>query len=496
MFRLAVAFCLALAASPGKGYSNGSALLQQPTVSKTTIVFVYAGDLWSVAREGGAAKRLTTGPGRELSPYFSPDGTQVAFTGEYDGNVDAYVMPATGGVPKRLTWHPAADTVLGWTPEGRKILFTSNRTSYSRFSRLFTVSLDGGLEDELPLPMGQEGAYSPDGSQIAYVPIGRAFYAWKRYRGGMTTPIWIASLSNNHVVKVPRESSNDFNPRWVDGKVWFLSDRNGPVTLFSYDPKSKKVTQALANSGLDLKSASAGPDTIIYEQFGSIFLYDMHSSKGKPVVITVAGDFPELRERLVRVNQRLTNAHLSPSAARALFAARGEILTVPAEKGDARNLTNTMTVMERDPAWSPDGKSIAYFSDESGEYQLHIKNQNGMGDPVKIALGEKPGFYFSPRWSPDSKKIGYTDSHQTLWYIDVSEKKPVKVDKDPFWGVGVLMPAWSPDSRWLAYTRRLKNFMSAVFVHSIAEGKNHQITDGMSDTRNPVFDKDGKYLFF
>ena len=349
---------------------------------------------------------------------------------------------------------------------------------------------------ELPLPMGQEGAYSPDGSQIAYVPIGRAFYAWKRYRGGMTTPIWIASLSNNRVVRVPRESSNDFNPMWVDGKVWFLSDRSGPVTLFSYDPKSKKVTQALANSGLDLKSASAGPDTIIYEQFGSIFLYDIHSSKGKPVAITVAGDFPELRERLVRVNQRLTNAHLSPSAARALFAARGEILTVPAEKGDARNLTNTMTVMERDPAWSPDGKSIAYFSDESGEYQLHIKNQNGMGDPVKIALGEKPGFYFSPRWSPDSKKIGYTDSHQTLWYIDVSEKKPVKVDKDPFWGVGVLMPAWSPDSRWLAYTRRLKNFMSAVFVHSIADGKNHQITDGMSDARNPVFDKDGKYLFF
>ncbi|HEU0004881.1 MAG TPA: protease, partial [Terriglobia bacterium] len=222
MFRLSASLCIALVASLETGYSNGSGLLQQPTVSKTTIVFVYAGDLWSVAREGGAAKRFTTGPGRELSPHFSPDGTQVAFTGEYDGNVDAYVMPVAGGVPKRLTWHPAADTVLGWTPDGKRILFSSNRNSYSRFSRLFTVSLEGGLEDELPLPMGFEGAYSPDGSQIAYVPIGRAFNAWKRYRGGMTTPVWIGSLSNNRVVKVPRESSNDFNPMWVGGKVWFL----------------------------------------------------------------------------------------------------------------------------------------------------------------------------------------------------------------------------------------------------------------------------------
>lgn len=496
MFRLAAGLCAVLVASIEAGSSNGSALLQQPTVSKTTIVFVYAGDLWSVTREGGEAKRLTTGPGRELSPCFSPDGTQVAFTGEYDGNIDGYVMPAVGGVPKRLTWHPAADTVLGWTPDGKKILFSSNRNSYSRFARLFTVSLEGGLEDELPLPMGFEGAYSPDGSQIAYVPIGRAFNAWKRYRGGMTTPVWIASLSNNRVVKVPRESSNDFNPMWVGGKVWFLSDRNGAVTLFSYDSKSKKVTQALANNGLDLKSASAGPDTIAYEQFGSIHLFDVNSGKANPVTISVAGDFPELRERLVRVGQRLTNAHVSPNAARALFAARGEIVTVPAEKGDARNLTNTMAIMERDPAWSPDGKSVAYLSDESGEYQLHIKNQNGMGDPVRIALGEKPGFYFLPRWSPDSKKIAYTDSHQTLWYIDVNEKKPVRVDKDPFWGIGVVTPSWSPDSRWVAYTRRLKNFMSAIFVHSVAEGKHHQITDGMSDARNPVFDKDGKYLFF
>jgi tricorn protease len=234
----------------------------------------------------------------------------------------------------------------------------------------------------------------------------------------------------------------------------------------------------------------------VYEQFGSIKLYDLGSGKTRPVPITVAGDFPELRKRFVKVGQRLTNPHLSPSAARALFEARGEIITIPAEKGDPRNLTNTPGVMERDPAWSPDGRSIAFFSDQSGEYMLHIKDQKGEGDPVAIALGEQPGFYFAPRWSPDSKKIAFMDSHQTLWYIDIEDRKPVRVDKDPFWGVGVIAPTWSPDSKWLTYARRLKNHMGAVFVHSLADGGFTQITDGMSDARHPVFDKNGKYLYF
>jgi tricorn protease len=489
---LALLFALALPAAD----SGSPLLLQQPTLSRTHIVFVFAGDLWSVPREGGEATRLTSGPGREYYPQFSPDGTRIAFTGEYDGNVDAFVMPAAGGVPKRLTWHPAADEVLGWTPDGKKILFTSNRTSYSRFAKLFTVSPDGGLEEELPLPMGFEGAYSPDGAQLAYVPIRRAFYAWKRYRGGTATPVWVANLANSRIEKVPREGSNDFNPMWAGGKLWFLSDRNGPVTLFSYDPKTKKVAQAIANTGLDLKSASAGPDAIAYEQFGSINLYDLKSGKTRPVSISVRGDFPEVREHLVRVGQRLTAAHVSPNAARAVFEARGEIITVPAEKGDPRNLTNTPAVMERQPAWSPDGNSIAYFSDESGEYRLHIRKQSGMGDTIKIAVGEQPGFYFTPTWSPDSKRIAYIDSHLTLWTIDIDERKPVKVDKDPYWGVASLPPSWSPDSKWIAYSRRLRNYLSAVFVYSIADGKSTQITDGLSDARYPVFDKGGKYLYF
>ncbi|MCJ7564492.1 MAG: PDZ domain-containing protein [Candidatus Aminicenantes bacterium] len=495
---LFVFLLIALAAFPAEGADmDGHLLLQRPALSQTHIVFVFAGDLWSVPRAGGEAKRLTSSLGFESNPVFSPDGSQIAFTGEYDGNVDVFIMPAGGGVPQRLTWHPSPDSVLGWTPDGRRVLFTSGRNAYSRFSELYTAGLDGGLEEKLPLPMGFEASYSPDGSRIAYVPLSRAFTAWKRYRGGRATPIWIASLADSRIEKLPRENSNDFNPMWVGDKVYFLSDRNGAVTLFAYDTKSKKVSRVIENGGLDLKSAAAGPGAIVYEQFGSFNLYDLKTGKTSPVPVTVRGDMPDVREKFVRVGDRLTNAGLSPNAARAVFEARGEIITVPAEKGDARNLTQTTGVMERDPAWSPDGKTIAYFSDESGEYMLHLKPQSGAGETVKITLGEKPSFYFSPRWSPDSKKIAYMDCHLTLWYVDVVEKKPVRVAKERYLGgAGNLVPAWSPDSKWLAYTRSLQNYMGAVFLYSTESGKSQQITDGMSDAGALEFDADGKYLYF
>ncbi len=474
---------------------NSHALLHKPTLNSTHIVFVYAGDLWSVPRTGGDAIRLTTGAGIETNPIFSPDGSKIAFTGEYDGNVDAFVIPASGGIPKRLTWHPAADEVLGWTPDGTRVLFTSTRNSYSRFSELYTAGLDGGFEEKVQLPMGFEGAYSPDGKQLAYVPLPRAFDAWKRYRGGRTTPIWIATLDTGHIEKIPRENSNDFNPMWIGGKVYFLSDRNGPITLFSYDPQTRQVKQLIENSGLDLKSASAGPGAIVYEQFGSLHLYDLKSGKTKAIQVRVTGDLPELREHFVNVAKKLHNADISPTGARAVFEARGEIISVPAEKGDPRNLTNTTGVMERGPSWSPDGKSIAYLSDESGEYQLHIRAQNGMGDVQKFSLGDQPSFYSDLRWSPDSKKIAYLDSHLTIWYIDLARKQPVKVGTD-YYIRGDLTPAWSPDSKWIAYSRQLPSHMSAVYVFSVEDGKSTQVTDGMSDAKYPVFDKNGKYLYF
>ncbi|MGA2327611.1 MAG: PDZ domain-containing protein [Bryobacteraceae bacterium] len=471
-------------------------LFRKPALSRTEIVFSFAGDLWSVPREGGDARRLTTGAGVERDPVFSPDGSQIAFTGEYDGNQDVFVMPASGGTPKRLTYHPGDDWAVGWTPDGKRVLFGSSRTCATDCVKLFTVPVEGGFPDELPLPIADDGSFSPDGSHLAYVPVFQWQKAWKRYRGGQTKKIWIADLSDSSVVEIPRDNSNDFNPMWVGDKIYFLSDRSGPVSLFCYDTRTRQVKQLIENHGLDFKSASAGPGAIVYEQFGSLHLYDLKSGKTKPVDVRLAGDLPEVRPRFVNVAKRLRNPDISPSGARAVFAARGEILTVPAEKGDPRNLTNTADVTEREPAWSPDGKTIAYFSDESGEYALHLRDQSGMGEVGKIGLGEKPAFYFALRWSPDSKKIAYLDNHLGLWYIDLEQKKPVLVDKDYYESDPDLAPAWSPDSKWLAYRKQLKSHMSAIHLYSLADGRSTQVTDGMSEALHPVFDKDGKYLYF
>lgn len=472
-------------------------LAQQPALGATEIVFVFAGDLWSVPRGGGDARRLTTGVGVESNPSFSPDGQLIAFSGQYDGNTDVFVIPARGGVPKRLTWHPDPDIALGWGRDGRKVLFSSSRNSYSRIRELFLASLEGGLEETIPLPIGHEGSFSPDGQRIAYVPVPRAFSVWKRYRGGQTTPIWLATLSNSRIEKLPRDNSNDFSPMWVDDRVFFLSDRNGAVTLFSYDTRDRKVTQAVPNGGMDFKSASAGPGGIVIEQFGQLQLYDLKTAKVSPVKISLAGDMAELRPKYVNVARRLTSAHISPTGARALFQARGEILTVPAEKGDPRNLTETAGVMERDPAWSPDGKWIAYFSDESGEYELHVRDSMGLEPAKKIRLADKPTFYFAPQWSPDSRKIAFVDAHLTTWYIDTEQRQPIRVDKDRFLApAGERAPKWSPDGQWLVYGKRLENYLGAIFAYSLADAKATQLTDGLSDARYPVFDKDGKHLYF
>ena len=387
MRRFVILVALALFIAGLEAQPGAPLLLQQPTMNRTTIVFVFAGDLWSVPRAGGAAIRLTSGPGLERNPVFSPDGTQIAFTGEYDGNVDVFVMPAAGGVPQRLTWHPAPDSVAAWTPDGKNILFSTARTSYSRFEELYTVPVGGGAEQKLPLPMGFEASYSPDGTRLAYMPLPRAFQSWKRYRGGEAAVIWIASLASSKIEKVPRTTANDFNPMWVGDRIFFLSDRNGPVTLFSYDLASKRVAQVIDNKGLDLKSANAGPDGIVYEQFGGLYVFDPKSGNSRAVPVSVAGDMPEVREHYVNVGQRLMSPRVSPTGMRALFEARGEILTVPAEKGDVRNLTLTPGVMERSPSWSPDGKTIAYFSEESGEYMLHLRAQDGTGPVTKICAG-------------------------------------------------------------------------------------------------------------
>lgn len=472
-------------------------LLQQPTISRNMIVFVYAGDLWIVGRDGGDAHRLTTDAGAETNPFFSPDGNLIAFTGEYDGNIDVFTVPATGGVPRRLTHHPAYDEVVGWTPDGKRIVFRSSRGSFAGISRLYSVGLDGGFPDELPLPEAFDGVFSPDGSRFAYEPIQKTQTAWKRYQGGQTSAIWIVGMSDLKVEKIPRSNSNDSNPMWIGNKIYFLSDRSGAVTLYAYDLSTKSVTRVLENDGLDLKSAAAGPGTIIYEQFGSVRLFDTATGKSRPVNIHINGDMPEVRPHFAKPGW-LGTASISPSGARAVFEARGEIVTVPAEKGNMRNLTRTTGIRERDPAWSPDGKWIAYFSDESGEYALHIREQDGKGEVRKISLGEPPSFFYNPLWSPDSRKIAYNDKRLNLWYMDLDKGLPVKVDTTCYFNPYgfAFYPSWSPDSRWLAYSKELINHQNSVYIYSLDARKSFPVTDGMCDARNAAFDRNGKYLYF
>jgi tricorn protease len=480
-----------------RAQSKTPLLLQTPTISATQIAFVYGGDIWIVPRQGGEAQRLVTGTDLETGPIFSPDGSLVAYSGDYDGNIDVYVVPSSGGDPKRLTYHPGPDIAIGWTPDGKRVLFRSHRSSSNDPNKLYTVPVTGGFPSELPLDMAETGSYSPDGSQIAYVPVFQWEPDWKLYRGGQTTPIWIARLADSSVVSVPRENSNDRDPIWIGKTVYFLSDREGPVTLFAYDTQTQKVTREIENkNGFDISSASGGDGQIVYAQFGALHVFDPATHKDQEVSVTVSGDMPQLRPHWSKVASHILNSNISPTGARAVFEARGDIFTVPAEKGDVRNLTNTPGVAERDPSWSPDGKWIAYFSDASGEYALHIRDQKGLEAPKVISLGNPANFYFSPVWSPDSKKIAFSDKQLHLWYVDIDKPTPVKVDMNYLEAQNDFAQSWSPDSKWIVYTRILPNYLHALFVYALDSAKITQITDGMSDCQSPRFDTSGKYLYF
>lgn len=506
-----VLFCLIASLFVGMGaqaQNERPLLMQQPTLNATRIVFAYGGDLWSVGREGGAAIRLTSGLGDKSNPKFSPDGKWIAFTGRYNGNPNVYVMPAEGGQPRQLTYSPGGDMVEGWTPDGQNVLFQSLRDSFSiRYKQLYTISIHGGFAKTLPLPMGYQASYSPDGSHLAYTPLPREIFFggqnvlvhayWAHYHGGLAPQVWIADLADSSVIKVPHENASDFNPMWVGNKIYFLSARTEPISLYVYDIATKKVSQAIENSGMDIMSASAGPGAIVYEQFGSLHLYDLASGHPHEVHVTIAGDFPQARSHFEKVAGHILNSGISPTGARAVFEAHGEILTVPAEKGSIRNITNSPGIADRSPAWSPDGKSIAYFSDESGEYALDIKSQDGMGPARSISLGKPSSYFFQLAWSPDSRKLVYTDKRLNVWYLDLDHPVPVKVDTDTYFDFFPAMdPSWSPDSQWIVYTKLLKNRLRAVFVYSLETGKAMQITDGLSDAGHAVFDKNGKYLYF
>ncbi len=474
-------------------------LLRNPSLSQDRIAFLYGGDIWTVSRQGGEARRLTSVGAVSEGPYFSPDGSQVAYSAREHGNTDVYVVSSEGGVPHRLTWDPTGSLVTGWTPDGKDVLFTSGRASKSVFPRLFKIRADGvGPAEVLPLPSVDWGSLSSDGSTLAYVPVRQWQPAWKHYRGGQTKQIWLVNMKTLDLEKIPRENSNDSSPVWVGSTVYFLSDRNGSVSLFDYDTKTKQVQQVLDNHGLDLKTVGAGPGGLVYEQFGSLHLYDPSSRQDHAVSVSIHGELPALQPHLGGVPaSAVENIAVSPSGVRVVAEARGDIFTLPAEKGDIRNLTNTPGSAERDPSWSPDGKSIAYFSDASGEYQLYIRDQDGLSPPKVIDLGPNPSFFYAPHWSPDSKRIAYTDKHLRIWYVDVAGGKPVKIDTGLRGGFGTTTElTWSPDSQWIAYSRDLESELHAIFVYSLASHTATQITDGMSNALHPMFDPNGKYLYF
>lgn len=472
-------------------------LLQTPSVSATRIAFAYGGEIWTVPRAGGAASLLVGGEGTAMDPRFSPDGAWVAYTDTANGNPDAFVVPTAGGTPRRLTWHPAADEAVGWSPDGKSVLIRSNRDASNDSSQLYLLPLSGGPPQALPLSMAEQGAFSPDGKRIAYNPVFQWEPDWRGYRGGQTPRIWIARLSDSSVTKIPRENSSDSDPMWVGSHVYFLSDRNGPATLFDYDTANGKLAPLVANGGYPIDAASAGGGAIVYTQMGELHLLDLASGKNSVVPVSIDGPLPQTVPYFKKVAKEIEHWGISATGARAVFEAHGDIFTVPADKGDVRDITRTENAAERDPAWSPDGKSVAYFSDASGEYALTIRDQDGLKAPRTIGLGQPPSFFYAPRWSPDGKRIAYSDKRLNLWVVDLADARPVKIDTDLFdTPLHEFDQAWSPDSRWIAYTKQLPNHLHAVFVYSLDSRKTTQVTDGMSDCLYPQFDASGKYLYF
>ena len=487
-------------ARPSHAQSGPPLLLRSPGLSGTGICFAFGGDIWTVPRAGGTATRLTAAPGTESDCRYSPDGKWISYTSANDGNTDVFVIAVDGGTPKRITYHPAPDQARGWTPDGR-VLFASSREGQSPGAipaRLYAQTVDAVAPTAIDLPSGYMGSFSADGKRLAYMPINNANASWKRYRGGRTTPIWIATLSDASIEKIPRQNSNDVSPMWVGDTVFFLSDRDGATTLYGYELATKRVARRIDNRGLDIKSASAGPGAIVYEQFGAIRLKDLTTGQDAAVPIRLGGELRDVMPRWVRVGDRLTHAAISPTGVRAAFEARGEIISVPAKKGDARDVTRTTGAAERFPAWSPDGQTLAYFSDAGGAYHLELRGQTGMGEPRSIRLGEDDTYYYAPVWSPDGAHIAYSNSRNEIWIATVATGKTTKVDTEPLggFGEGGVPLSWSPDSRWLTYARSIRNRLSAVFVYDVAKGAFTQVTDGLSDARLPAFDAGGKYLWF
>ena len=476
-------------------------MLRHPDVSQTQITFVYAGDIWVVEKTGGVAKRLSSPAGQESFPRFSPDGSEIAFSGNYDGNIDVYVVPSDGGVPRRITHHPASDRILDWYPDGESLLYASGMKSASqRFSQLYRTSRNGGHPERLPLAYAEHAALSGDGEQLVFQTLTREFRTWKRYRGGMAPDLWMIDFTTGESRRLTDDDANDSLPMLHGDTVYFLSDRDRRkrANLWALDLAGGDPRQVTNFRDDDVHFPSVGPSEIVFEAEGRLYLLDLETEKIDPVEIQVVTDRRTLKPYRKKVGDFVQYADISPSGKRAVFEARGEVFSVPAKNGVIRNLTRSSGVAERYPAWSPDGKTLAYWSDRTGEYELTLRPADGSGAERSLTkLG--PGFRYGPTWSPDSKKIAFIDETFAIRLVDVETEEVEQIDSALRWSHGALSNfgvSWSADSRWMTYSRDLKNGNNAVFLYDTEEGVRSQVTAGFYSSSSPVFDPDGKYLYW
>ncbi len=477
-------------------------MFRQPDVSATEITFVYAGDIWVVPKQGGVASRLSSPPGEEMFPRFSPDGSQIAYSANYDGNLEVYVVPAHGGDIKRLTHHPMDDRVIDWHPDGKRVLFASSRESgRQRFNQFFLVDVAGGLPERLPVPYGEFGAYNADATQFAYMPQSQDFRTWKRYRGGWAADIWLFDLKTLAARNVTSNEANDGQPMWHGTTLYFLSDRGAQMrqNIWALDTATNAVRQVTDFHDYDITFPAIGPGDIVFQAGGRLYLLDLATEKTNEVKIEVVTDRMTLRPRMTGVEPLIDHASISPTGKRGAFEARGDVFTVPAENGPVINLTRSSGVAERTPAWSPDGKTLAYWSDSSGEYELTLRAADGSGaERAVTSLGK--GFRYQPAWSPDSRKLAYIDEGMRLRVTNLDTKETKQVDQSPLWisqgGLDNFRIAWSPDSRFLAFARGASTENGAIFIVDTRSGEKHQVTSGYFNDDLPTFDPEGKYLFF
>lgn len=477
-------------------------LLRFPNSSATQITFAHSGDIYVVDINGGLARRVTSCEGDEMFPRFSPDGKTLAFTAEYDGNREIYVMPALGGTPTRLTYSMDHDgmpermgpdkIIMQWTPNG-KLLYNTRAVSWHSWVRqLFTIDATGGLPEQIEVPKSGFAYLSPDGTKLAYNRVFREFRTWKRYRGGQADDIWIYDLKSKKLENITNNPAQDIIPMWAGNKIYFNSDRDKIMNLFCYDLVTKETKKITNFDKYDVKFPSLGSNHIAFENGGYVYLVDLATQQVKKVNIEIQEDFPDARNKIVGVSDKINGYDLSPDANRAVFTARGDIFTVPAEKGNIRNLTTTPGVHERAATWSPDGKYIAYLSDESGESEIWLMKPDGK-DKKQITT-DATTYRYSLKWSPDSKKLLCSDKEMKLYYIDIDSKKITNITQSKNWEINDY--TWSPDSKWVAFSDAPTSQLSSVFLYSLESGAVKQVTNEFFDSGQPEFSSDGKYLFF